>query len=220
VEESNVHKGPGYGILGGTFDPPHIGHLALAQEAHARLRLDRVWFIPAGQPPHKVGHVVSPAADRRAMVELAVADDQRFAVSSVELDRPGPSYTSETLRLLRAEWGAERRMCLILGWDMLTYLPHWHEPERVIATVDQIAAAHRPGVPEPAGELERLRQALPGLAEKLVILPAPELDVAATDLRERVASNLPIRYLVPDAVRAYVEAHHLYRSGPAPAEVE
>lgn len=215
-----MHKGPGYGILGGTFDPPHIGHLALAQEAYARLMLDRVWFIPAGQPPHKVGHVLSPAADRRAMVELAVADDPRFAVSSVDLDRPGPSYTSETLRLLRAEWGAERPMCLILGWDMLTYLPHWHEPVSVIATVDQIAAAHRPGVPEPAGELERLRQALPGLAEKLVILPAPELDVAATDLRERVASNLPIRYLVPDAVRAYVEAHHLYGSGRSPAEVE
>src|SRR5262245_40718520 len=96
-----------YGILGGTFDPPHIGHLALAQEAHARLHLDRVWFLPAGVPPHKPGRPISPGAERAAMVQLAIAADDRFALSALELERAGPSYTVRTLELLREAWGPE-----------------------------------------------------------------------------------------------------------------
>ena len=207
---------PGYGILGGTFDPPHLGHLALAQEVYTRLSLDRVWFVPTGQPPHKVGHVVSPAADRRAMVELAIAGDPRFGLSNVELERAGPSYTSETLALLRDSWGATVRMVLILGWDMLAYLPHWHEPERVVALADQIVALHRPGVAEPEGELARLEALLPELAEKLVVLPAPRLEIASSELRARVAEGLPVRYLTPPVVADYIALRGLYRRPDTP----
>jgi nicotinate-nucleotide adenylyltransferase len=212
LQEAGVRTGPRYGILGGTFDPPHLGHLVLAQEIHARLQLDRVWFVPAGQPPHKVGHALSPAAARLAMVELAVADDPRFAVSDVEVRRAGPSYTAETLPELRRQWGESALMVLILGWDMLAYLPEWHAPERVLAGVDALAAVQRPGFAADAQALERLEGSLPGLGEQLILLSAPQLDISASTIRQRVASGLPIRYLVPDAVCHYVDTHTLYRS--------
>lgn len=207
--EGSRRKRPRYGILGGTFDPPHVGHLALAQEVYARLALDRVWFVPASQPPHKAGKPISPASDRLAMVELAIAGDERFAVSTLELERAGPSYTADTLEELRGQWsGAE--LVFMMGWDMLTYLPQWHAPERVVAAVDTLAASHRPGVRVAEDEIGRLASLVRGLREKLIVLPAPQLDVAGTTLRERVASGLPIRYLVPDAVRLYIEEHALY----------
>lgn len=206
-----MHNMPRYGILGGTFDPPHIGHLALAQEAHARLGLERVWFVPTGTPPHKPARPVSPAADRAAMVERAIADDERFALSTIELELSGPSYTERTLRLLRERWGASAWLCFIMGWDMLAYLPHWHDPTRVVGAVDAIAAAQRPGYPPSEEELAALARAVPGLEGKLVVLPGPLLDVSATGVRERVASGLPIRYLVPDPVCWYMEERALYR---------
>ncbi|MGZ3672987.1 MAG: nicotinate-nucleotide adenylyltransferase [Ktedonobacterales bacterium] len=206
-----MQKRSHYGILGGTFDPPHIGHLAIAQEAYVRLGLDRVWFMPAGTPPHKAGSEISPASHRRAMVELAIADDPRFGLLTVELERAGPSYTAETLNLLRRQWGSSTAITLILGWDMLTYLPKWHDPEGVIAAVDQIAAVHRPGFEAQPSEVERLEAQLPGLTQHLVVLPAPQLDIAGTSLRERVEVGLPIRYLVPDAVCRYIEEHRLYQ---------
>src|SRR5579885_3857444 len=141
---TSVHTGARYGILGGTFDPPHLGHLVLAQEAFARLRLDRVWFVPTGSPPHKVGRQISAVEHRRAMVELAIAGDARFALSTVELERAGLSYTLDTLRQLRTRWG-DVRITLVLGWDMVLYLPFWHDPRGVIAATDEIAAVHRPG---------------------------------------------------------------------------
>lgn len=206
-----MQKRSHYGILGGTFDPPHIGHLAIAQEAYVRLGLDRVWFMPAGMPPHKVGSEISPASHRRAMVERAIADDPRFGLLTVELERAGPSYTVETLSLLRRQWDSSTAMTLILGWDMLAYLPKWHDPAGVIAAVDQLAAVHRPGFEAQPSEVERLEAQLPGLTQRLVVLPAPQLDIAGTSMRERVASGLPIRYLVPDAVCRYIEEHRLYQ---------
>lgn len=210
-QDSAVRGGPRYGILGGTFDPPHVGHLVLAQEVFVRLRLDRVWFVPAGAPPHKSGRVISAAEHRRAMVELAIAGDPRFALSTVELDRNGPSYTSDTLMALRGEWGEQAWMAFAFGWDMLLYLPQWHEPERVVSALDCLAAFHRPGTSTQAGELDALETRLPGLREKLEVLPSPQLEISASSLRERVASGLPIRYLVPDAVDRYIEDHGLYR---------
>lgn len=208
-----MQQGPAYGILGGTFDPPHVGHLALAQEVCARLSLARVWFIPTGQPPHKPGRTISAGADRRAMVELAIAGNPRFGISTVELERQGPSYTVETLRLLRDEWGATARLVLILGWDMLAYLPQWRDPAGVVAGADQIAAVHRPGVPAPEGAVARLAAAVPGLAAKLQVLAGPGLDISSTELRQRVAADLPIRYLTPDAVCEYIALRGLYRNG-------
>lgn len=205
-----MHQGARYGILGGTFDPPHLGHLVLAQEVFARLRLDRVWFVPAASPPHKAGQRITAAEHRQAMVELAIARDPRFALSTVELERAGPSYTVDTLRMLRTRWGEDTWICLVLGWDMLLYLPHWHDSRGVIAATDQIAAVHRPDFGGSPGALAELDVALPELRPKLALVAAPQLEIAATTLRERVASGLPIRYLVPDAVCDYIEAHGLY----------
>ena len=215
--DSDVRSGPRYGILGGTFDPPHVGHLALAQEVYVRLRLDRVWFVPAGSPPHKAGRPMSSAVHRRAMVELAIAGDPRFALSAVELERSGLSYTSDTLATLRQEWGERAWMAFAFGWDMLLYLPEWHEPERVVASLDCLAAVHRPGTSTQSDELNALEARLPGLREKLTVLSSPQLDISASELRERVASGLPIRYLVPDAVCRYIEEQRLYRSDSAPS---
>jgi nicotinate-nucleotide adenylyltransferase len=214
--EADAHGGPRYGILGGTFDPPHIGHLMLAQEAFARLHLDRVWFLPAGSPPHKSGRAIAAACDRRALVELAIADDERFALSTVDLDRAGPSYTVDTLRLLRGQWGASAAISFLMGWDMLAYLPQWHDAPGVLARLDQVVAVHRPGFVTPEDEVARLETALPGLRGKLVVLPAPLLDISGSTLRERVATGLPIRYLVPEAVSRYIAERGLYRGHDRP----
>jgi len=210
--QKRVHAGPRYGILGGTFDPPHLGHLVVAQEVYARMGLDRVWFVPAGQPPHKAQRTISPAADRLAMVERAIAADDRFAVSTIELERSGPSYTVDTLRELRALWGDDAWMVLILGWDMLEYLPKWHDAEGVIASADQIAAVHRPGFVADNSDIARLEQQFPGLHAKLALAPGPQLAISGTEIRARVAQLLPVCYLTPDAVASYIEMQLLYRA--------
>jgi nicotinate-nucleotide adenylyltransferase len=132
-------------------------------------------------------------------------------VCDIEMTRSGPSYTAETLMLLRERWGEAASMLLILGWDMVLNLPYWYAPERVIAYVDAVAAVHRPGFVAAEDELQRLDTALPGLRSKLAVVPAPQLEVAASDLRTRVASGLPISYLVPDEVCQYIEERELYR---------
>lgn len=205
-----VPLGARYGILGGTFDPPHLGHLVLAQEVHTRLALDTVWFVPAAQPPHKTGKVVSPVDDRVAMVQRAIVDDHRFGLCPIELSRSGPSYTVDTLGALRERWGPAAEIVLILGWDMLAYLPQWHEAVELVRRANRIAAAHRPGFDARSGELAAVEAALPGLREKLVLMPVPQVDISSTLVRTRVASSLPIRYLVPDAVAEYVTARGLY----------
>ena len=208
-----MRTGVRYGILGGTFDPPHIGHLALAQEAFARLQLDRVWFVPAATPPHKRGQPISDAAHRRAMVELAIAGDERFGLDTVDLDRSGPSYTVETVRRLRQRWGDEAWIGFIVGWDMLLSLPTWHEPVNTLATLDALIATRRPGYSEPDDDehsLAELERSLPSIRAKLRMLSAPQLDISASELRERVAQGLPVRYLTPDAVCAYISSHGLY----------
>jgi nicotinate-nucleotide adenylyltransferase len=204
-----------YGVLGGTFDPPHIGHLILAQEVYARLRLDRVWFIPTGISPHKLGHPVTPPVHRRAMLERALAGDARFDLLTLEIERAGPSYTVDTLRQLRAKWGSEVEIALIVGWDMLLYLPHWRDPAGVVASVDEIVAVHRPGA-DSRDALDDVFARLPDLREKLRTLAFPQLDISSTEIRERVAQGLPVRYLVSDVVSGYISAQGLYmRDGDA-----
>lgn len=218
-----MRGGRRYGILGGTFDPPHIGHLALAQEAHTRLKLDRVWFTPAAAPPHKRGQRISAAADRRAMVEHAIADDERFGLETVDLERAGPSYTVDTLRLLRERWGASTWIGFIIGWDMLLSLPTWHEPERTLSSLDAIIVTRRPGftlADEDEQALAEVERRLPGLRSRLKMVSAPQLEVSSSDLRARVKQGLPIRYLTPDPVRAYITSRGLYapasRGGETP----
>lgn len=222
-----MRTGGKYGILGGTFDPPHFGHLALAQEAVARLDLDCVWFLPAVDPPHKRGRALSAASDRAAMVELAIAGNPRFGLDRTDLDRPGPSYTVDTLDILRGRWGPGVWMGFVIGWDMLLYLPQWHDPAGVLSRLDALIVARRPGVPDEADALARLEETLPGLRARLTLLDAPQLELSSTALRERVALGLPVRYLTPDPVCAYISSRGLYRPGdmsgdmsgaPAPAE--
>jgi nicotinate-nucleotide adenylyltransferase len=198
-----------YGILGGTFDPPHIGHLILAQEVYARLELDRVWFVPTGVSPHKIGQPVTAAAHRVAMLERALSGDARFGLLTLELERAGPSFTSDTLRQLRAEWGPEVAITLILGWDMLLYLPQWHDASAVVASVDRIAAVQRPAE-DTADTFDELLRRLPAVRGKMETLPFPRLDISSTAIRERVAQGLPIRYLVSDVVSKYISAQRLY----------
>jgi len=193
------------GILGGTFDPIHYGHLAIAEEARLALQLDRVLFVPAAQQPLKRGaHVASPE-QRLAMTELACAPNAAFEVSRIELDRPGPSFTLTTLEALQAARIGE--VHFILGDDALADLTRWYGAARVVELA-RIIAVGRPGS---APDITRIIHALPALSERLTVLPGPALDISSSALRRRVAAGQPIRYQTPDAVVAYIDEHGLYQ---------
>jgi nicotinate-nucleotide adenylyltransferase len=212
ADDTGVQRAVRYGILGGTFDPPHMGHLVLAQEAYTALSLDKVWFVPAGQPPHKMGVTHTAADVRRHLVELAIAGNERFGLCTVEVLRAGPSYTVDTLRELRSTWGPDVWICLILGWDMVSYLPNWHDPSGVLEQVDQIAAAQRPGYQVSDEELAALALKFPDFPLKVRIFSVPQVDIAASTLRQRVAADQPVRYLVPEPVWEYIEESGLYQA--------
>jgi len=203
--------------MGGTFDPIHVGHLAVAEEARDALGLERIVFIPAGQPPHKTASEVSPAADRLAMVELAIAGNSSFELSRLEIDRPGPSFTVDTVAALIERGAADRRtpdLTLILSAETFADLPTWHEPGRLLATV-RVAVVPREGYPAP--DPGWLARNLPGQEDRVDFLEGPRLGLSSTALRERVARGRSIRYLVPDAVAAYIAEHRLYRPGGRPS---
>ena len=199
------------GILGGTFDPIHLGHLALARAARSSLGLDEILFVPAALPPHKLGRPISPATDRLAMVELAVEGEPATAVSTIELDRPGPSYTIDTVRELldRAERADQPvDVTVILSAESFADLPEWHSADRLVELAT-IAVAPRPGhpLPEPTARADRL----PGLVGRLAVIHGTLPDISASKIRARVAAGRPIDHLVPPRVAAYIEEHHLYR---------
>lgn len=195
------------GVLGGTFNPPHIAHLVCAQEAHSQLGLDRVVLMPAGIPPHKAVAAGDPSAEERfALCRAAIGDDQRFLVSRAELDRPGRSWTVDTLRLLRDE-NPQDELTFIVGGDMAASLPSWREPEAVLELAT-LAVAERVGAKR--GQIERELAPLAG-AERIRFFDMPRIDVSSSLVRERVAAGRPIRYLVPDAVAAAIGRDGLYR---------
>lgn len=196
------------GVLGGTFDPIHIGHLIAAEEARHALRLEKVLFAPAGHPPHKHPDEVSPVLHRVRMVELAIATNPAFGLSRADLDRPGRSYTFELVELLREQLGPGVEMFFIIGMDSLLELPTWRNPQRVVAA-SRLAVLTRP--PYGLVDVASLEAKIPGISERVDIVRMPGIDVAATDLRERVARGLPIRYQVPEAVERYILEHGLYR---------
>jgi len=199
-------------VLGGTFDPPHYGHLVSAEEVRVLLRLDRMVFVPAGSPPHKQGREISAAEQRLAMVELAIATNPGFTVSRVDLDRPGPSYTADTLRLLRQAWGAETAIYWALGWDMLDEILTWYDPTGIFAEVDYLVAMHRPGYTHNGTTIGRLEAAIPGSSQKIIPLAVPQYAITSTNLRRRVARDLPIKYQVPESVERYIREHRLYQT--------
>lgn len=194
------------GILGGTFNPPHMGHLVMAQEALDQLDLDRVVFMPVAEPPHKEAREDPGAVARVDLCRLAVAGDDRLAVSTLEVDRGGASYTVDTLRVLH-DLEPEHDLIFIVGGDMAQSLPAWREPEAVLALA-RLAVAEREGVrrEDIARRLEPLH---PG--DRLVFFDMPRIDVSSSAIRRRVADGRPIRYLVPDAVAADIAERGLYR---------
>jgi nicotinate-nucleotide adenylyltransferase len=199
------------GIYGGVFNPPHHGHLVAAQEAHTQLELDVVVWIPVGDAPHRAIEE-DPGADARfEMVELAIAADERFRSSRIEIDREGPSYTVDTLRELRAR-GPDDELFLILGGDQAAALPSWHEPAEVMALAT-IGVFERATASFNSIGITLAR--LPG-REKLRLLQMPRIDISSTMVRRRAAAGKPIRYLVPDKVANVIGARGLYGAG-APA---
>jgi len=195
------------GVLGGTFDPIHKGHLIVAEEARNRLNLDGVLFVPAGEPWLKAGRPISDAEHRVQMVRLAIANKPYFKLSTMEIERPGPSYTVDTIAELRAQLDREDELFFVLGWGNLAELPQWHEPARLIEMC-YLVAVPRPDSPHP--DLEPLEPLIPGLSRKVIFLDMPEIDISASAIRNRVAHGLPIRHLVPEAVDKYIKEHKLY----------
>jgi nicotinate-nucleotide adenylyltransferase len=195
------------GVLGGTFDPIHNGHLMVAEEARIQLDLAEVLFVPAGQPWLKVNNPVSVAEHRVQMVRLAVADRPCFKLSTIEVERAGLSYTVDTIAGLRAQLGDRDDIFFILGWDALAQFPHWREPSRIIKMC-RLAAVRRPGCSLP--DLESLEVVIPGLSQRVVILEKPGVAIDATEIRDRVARGLSVRHLVPGPVGEYIRRHKLY----------
>jgi nicotinate-nucleotide adenylyltransferase len=197
------------GILGGTFNPPHVGHLVCAQEAYEQLGLDRVVLMPAGVPPHKDVSPGPGAEARHELCRLAIDGDERLAVSRLELDRPGRSYTVDTLRTLHDE-SPQDDLTFIVGGDMARSLPSWREPEAVLELA-MLAVAERAGAEreEIRGEL-RVLGGRDRITERVRFFEMPRIDVSSSLVRERVATGRPIRYLVPDAVAAAIAQHGWY----------
>jgi nicotinate-nucleotide adenylyltransferase len=195
------------GVFGGTFDPPHYGHLAAGQEVRHRLGLERVLLVPARRNPLKAAIPGASAEERVRMLELAVADDPGFAVSRADLDRPAPSYTVDLLaQLERENPGAE--LLFLVGADALRDLPAWRAPDELLRRW-LLVTFPRAGSPSPS--LTELEARLPAIRERVIVCDVPGVAISSRDLRARVAAGAPIRYLVPEAVRAYVEREGLYR---------
>ncbi len=196
------------GILGGTFNPPHLGHLLFAQEAYDQVGLDEVLFMPVAAPPHKEVHVDPGAEARMAMVAAAIAGDGRFSACDLEIRRGGPSYTVDTLRALHATHpGSE--LTFIVGGDMAASLPTWRDPAELVVLA-RLAVAEREGARR-ADILERLAT-VPGAVGRVDFFDLPRIDFSSSLVRRRVAAGRPITYLVPDRVAAYIAQHGLYRS--------
>jgi nicotinate-nucleotide adenylyltransferase len=194
------------GVFGGTFDPIHLGHLAAAEEAAYQLDLDRVLFVPNRIPPHKQERAISPAANRVAMVRPAIADNPQFELSTIELERPGPSYALDTMRELRRRF-PDSPLVFLSGYDVLSSLHAWHEPESLLEEFE-LALLQRPGE---EGSWATAESHFPGIRERLRIVTIPLLEISSRDIRRRVAEGRPFRYYVPSAVALYIDAHGLYR---------
>jgi nicotinate-nucleotide adenylyltransferase len=193
------------GMMGGTFDPIHLGHLAIADDVRDALALERILFVPAGTPPHKPAAEVTPVEHRVAMVAAAIADNPAFELSRIEVDRAGPSYTVDTVEQL----AADHEVTVILSAETFHELPTWHAPDRLFAAA-RVAVVPREGYPAP--DPAWLSTTFPGREDRVTYVGAPHLGVSSTGIRARIAAGRTVRYLVPPAVAAYIADHGLYRS--------
>ena len=195
------------GVLGGTFDPIHNGHLLLAEEVSTSLDLAETLFMPAGRPWLKIDNSISSTEHRVEMVRLAIAGKPVFKLEAIEIGRPVLSYTVDTIAELRARFGIGDELFFILGADNLIELPMWREPARLI-TLCRLVVVPRPDYSLP--DLKSLEAAIPGLLQSIVLLDKLEVDISATEIRKRVAQGLCIRHLVPEPVAEYIRQHKLY----------
>lgn len=202
------------GVFGGSFDPPHLAHLVLAAEARYQLGLARVLWVLTPDNPLKSGEPAAPLQDRIDMLTAAIADEPAFELSRVEIDRPPPHYSYETVQLL-GEAYPPAQLVFLIGGDSLKDLPRWKQPLELLRAVDELAVMHRPGV---AFDLDGLQEQLPGLRDKLRFVEAPLLEVSATEIRRRIATGAPFRYFLPEAVYLMIIERGLYgfRMDPSP----
>ncbi len=199
------------GIMGGTFNPIHFGHLVTAQEALGQFNLDKVIFIPTGDPPHKVGKDIASSEDRYLMTVIATASDKNFLVSRIETDRKGKSYTIDTVRELRKIYGTDATLYFITGADAILEILAWKNTEEIVSLCKFIAAT-RPGynLSRMKGLEKKLFNSKNNKGEKIFVMEVPALAISSTDIRNRVKNNRPISYLLPGGVRSYILKHGLY----------
>jgi nicotinate-nucleotide adenylyltransferase len=195
------------GVFGGTFDPIHIGHLILAEEAWYKLKLDCIYLAPAGDPPHKQDRKLTPVQHRVCMAELATADVEYLTVSRIDADRVGPHYTADMVRLLRAQVGPDVEIYFLMGMDSLRDLPTWHESAWLVENCRLVALSRH----DVQLDWERLEAAIPGVLDRLIILDMPEIEIASHIIQARVQQGQPIRHQVPRLVEAYIFKHGLYK---------
>ena len=206
------------GVFGGSFDPIHVAHLIIADILAFRLELDHVLFLPAARPPHKPGHMLAPNADRLKMIELAISDPSassgqavpEFSVSELDLNRPGLSYTAETLEVLKGQVDPDTELFFLMGMDSLSDFPRWHRPER-IAELARLGVARRPGVDVSARDIELL---VPASQGRIDVVPVPLIDISSSDIRDRIRTGRPYRFQVMPKVAEYIRSNNLYRELP------
>lgn len=197
------------GVFGGTFDPVHVGHLILAAECRAQLGLERLLWVLTPNPPHKLGQPISPWELRYDMLQAALVEDPAFELSRVDIDRPEPHYTLDTVLMIKEQHPTSELLYLI-GGDSLHDLPNWHRPRELLAAVDGFGVMRRPG---DAVDLSRLERFLPGVSAKIFFVDAPLLEISSREIRQRIAQEQAYRYYLPPAVYQYIQDHNLYRHG-------
>jgi nicotinate-nucleotide adenylyltransferase len=197
------------GVMGGTFDPIHLGHLAIAEQARTQLDMSEVIFVPAGDPYFKQGNFISSPFHRISMLKLALEDKPSFSVSLIEIERSGPSYTVDTIKNLKNRLHGDDELFFILGWDSLLTLPLWHQPEQLMGLC-RFVAALRPGFP--GSRINDLEKKLPGISERILVLSNPLLDISSTQIRLRISKGLSIDDLVPLKVAQYIKVNKLYQT--------
>ena len=198
------------GILGGTFDPPHYAHLILAQHAYEELQLDRVLFVPAGIPPHKE-QTRTPTEHRVKMINMAIADNAHFVLSRVEIDRPGPHYTIDTVRILQDQ-NPDAELFFIMGGDVYRDLPNWKDPQILFATAKlAVAVMRRPGFGNPDLRLDMHHDVIPDLEKNALMLTSPLVEFSSTDIVDRLVQGKSVRYMIPDDILQYIAQHGLYK---------
>lgn len=195
------------GIFGGTFDPPHLGHLILASESLSQLELNRLLWVLTPDPPHKPGQPITLLAQRLEMLHLAIADEPRFEICQAEINRPGPHYTVETLRLLK-EQEPSRELVFLMGGDSLRDLPTWREPAEIVRLCHVLGVMRRPG---DAVDLSTLDGQIPGLSAKVRLVDVPLLEISSSQIRERVAKSASYRYYLHPRVYDYILENGLYQ---------